>query len=208
MVLDRQEVAQRICKGQALFVYHAKVINATAWLRHHPGGALAILHFVGRDASNEVDAYHSPEAIKRLERFAIGTVEIDDRLGWSPLTPPISLGLVQHPSGVKGEWIREGAVTLGEDVLSGRPSTTTPLLEKGDPTDRTAPIRLLPEHLEPKSSTVDRQQEQLRSLAYQQLKIKLQKAGMFRRPGPLAGYGSDIIRYLLLGGLAFSLFFK
>ncbi len=47
-----------------------EVINASAWLRHHPGGALAILHFVGRDASNEVDAYHSPEAIKRLERFA------------------------------------------------------------------------------------------------------------------------------------------
>lgn len=206
MILNRKQVAERICEGQALFIYHAKVINATAWLRHHPGGMLAILHFVGRDASNEVDAYHSPEAIKRLERFAIGTVEIDERLGWAPLTPPISLGLVRHPSGVKGQWIREGAVTLGEDVLSR--GSTTPQLEKGDPADRPAPIQLSPAHLEPEPSTVDRRQEQLRSLAYQQLKVKLQQAGMFRRPGPLAGYGSDIARYLLLGAMAFYLFFK
>jgi delta8-fatty-acid desaturase len=119
-------------------------------------------------------------------------VELDDELGWPALTPPIALGLVRHPSGVKGEWIREGTVRLASSKLDAEDAGI---------------IRLRPEELEPEPSELDLRLERRRSKAYHQLKTKLLDAGMFEWPGPLIGYGRDIARYALLGGSAFGLFF-
>jgi delta8-fatty-acid desaturase len=192
-VLDRHTIASRICAGELLFIYHALVINASAWANHHPGGVLAILHFVGRDATDEVEAYHSIEAIARLRKYAIGRVEYDDELGWPALTPPIALGLIRHPNGVKGDWKREGTVRLA--AVGG----------VGDAPDGIVKIRA--EELEPVPSELDLRMERRRSKAYHGLKDKLTDAGLFEWPGPLIGYGKDLARYGLLGSLAFGLFF-
>jgi delta8-fatty-acid desaturase len=190
-VLDRHTIAQRICSGELLFIYHSLVINASAWSAKHPGGVLAILHFVGRDATDEVEAYHSTEAIARLRKYAIGRVEYDDEIGWAALTPPIALGLIRHPNGVKGDWKREGAVRLA-----------------GGPDDGPDGIvKLTAEELEPMPSELDLRMERRRSKAYHGLKHKLMDAGLFEWPGPLIGYGKDLARYSVLGGLAFGLFF-
>lgn len=191
--LDRPTIAARICTGELLFIFHTLVINASSWASHHPGGVLAILHFVGRDATDEVEAYHSREAIERIRRYAVGCVEMDDELGWPALTPPIALGLVRHPNGVKGDWVKEGSVRLGSARLA---------LEEPEEV-----VRLKPEELEPEPSELDLRMERRRSKAYQQLKTKLLDAGMFDWPGPLIGYGKDIARYGFLGGTAFALFF-
>jgi delta8-fatty-acid desaturase len=190
-VLDRHTIAKRICSGELLFIYHALVINASAWAKFHPGGALAIFHFVGRDATDEVEAYHSPEAIARLKRYAIGRVEYDDEIGWAALTPPIALGLIRHPNGVKGDWKREGAVRLAGGVDDGPDGI----------------VRLKAEELEPMPSELDLRMERRRSKAYHELKDKLMDAGLFEWPGPLIGYGKDLVRYSVLAGLAFGLFF-
>lgn len=176
----RADVSSRICQGAAIFIYRGKVINATAWEKHHPGGALAIQHFVGRDATDEIEAYHSPAALAKIVKYAIGTVDVDATTGWRPLTPPIALGL-RHVG--NGQWKREGAVRLAE----GRPYES-----------------LLPNDLEI-ASTMDMSVEKERSVAYHALKSRIQAAGLFGRPGPLCGYGSDLLRYALLGCLAFGL---
>lgn len=191
-VLDRHIVATRICAGELLFIFHTLVINASSWAKYHPGGVLAILHFVGRDATDEVEAYHSKEALARIRKYAVGRVEVDDELGWPPLTPPIALGLIRHPNGTKGDWMREGSVRLGRTRLASGQQEV---------------VKLKPEDLEPEPSELDLRMERRRSKAYQQLKSKLLAAGMFEWPGPLIGYGKDLARYGLLGGSAFALFF-
>jgi len=191
-VIDRHTIAKRISTGELLFIYHALVINASAWANRHPGGVLAVLHFVGRDATDEVEAYHSPEAIARLKKYAIGRVEYDDELGWPALTPPIALGLIRHPNGVKGDWKREGSVRLAGEVVDDGPNGV---------------VRLRAEELEPAPSELDLRMERRRSKAYHGLKDKLTEAGLFEWPGPLIGYGKDLARYALLGLSAFGLFF-
>jgi delta8-fatty-acid desaturase len=190
-ILDRHTIARRICSGELLFIYHSLVINASAWSNKHPGGVLAILHFVGRDATDEVEAYHSTEAIARLRKYAIGRVEYDDEIGWAALTPPIALGLIRHPNGVKGDWKREGAVRLAGGVDDGPDEI----------------VKLRAEELEPMPSELDLRMERRRSKAYHGLKDKLMEAGLFEWPGPLIGYGKDLARYSALGALAFGLFF-
>jgi hypothetical protein len=199
--LRREDVAEGIAQGKYLFIHRSRVINATAWAPYHPGGALAILHFVGRDATDEVEAYHSVEALQRMEKYVVGLVEIDEEEGWKPLTPPIALGLVRHPDGVKGHWAREGSIRLAEgkgDPLAC-PNTDSPF----GPEINT----LSPGDLEPPSSDLDLRKERARSKAYHELKTRITEAGLFNRPGPLSGYGSDILRYTLLGSAAFALYF-
>jgi delta8-fatty-acid desaturase len=179
--LTRQQVAERICEGQVLIIYRSQVLNATKWASHHPGGALALLHFVGRDATDEIDAYHSESAKKRMTRMVVGQVEVDDKVGWRPLNPPISLGLLH----CNGKWVREGEVKLGRGIG----------------------LDVTPAQLEPESG-LNLDVERVRSKAYQGLRQRIIDAGLFRRPGPLAGYGSDLVRYALLGFLAFYLYFR
>ena len=176
-LLTRDQIAQRICQGQILFIYQKHVVNATKWAPLHPGGNLALLHFVGRDATDEVDAYHSEQAKQRMLKMVVGHVQVDEATGWRPLTPPIALGFIQR----NGKWTREGDVRLGSGLLF--------------PT---------PEALEP-TSDMDATTEKMRSKAYRDLRSRIEDAGLFRRPGPLAGYGSDILRYVALGSAAFGL---
>lgn len=193
-VLSRSEVATRICAGQALVLKNDLVLNVTSWAATHPGGALALLHFVGRDAADEISAYHSDATVQYMSKFAIARVEFDEQLGWEPLTPPIQLGLVRHPDGIKGHWKREGHVRAAKD-----------LLEDGEPQDV---VIISPDMLEPPHiAGIDRLKERARSNAYHDLKAKVVDAGLFVPPGPLSGYGKDIVRYGLLFTTAFGLFF-
>ena len=174
-----------------LVVYRAQLINATKWAPSHPGGALALLHFVGRDATDEIDAYHSEHAKMRMERMVVARVNIDIAEGWAPLIPPIALGLVQHPDGQPGHWTREGKVRLAGGTLEGDDEI----------------VFLRPAQLQPAQTGLSRKTEQIRSRAYRDLRERITGAGLFNRPGPLAGYGSDIARYTFLGTMAFGLFF-
>jgi delta8-fatty-acid desaturase len=192
-VFTREQVADRIILGQTLFIYNQNLINATNWAAHHPGGALALLHFVGRDATDEIDAYHSESAKARMLRMTVGAVKVDPLEGWQALTPPIALGLVRHKDGEAGHWQKEGNVVLASNVPAKA--------------DENGVISITREMLEPAESGLSRKQERVRSMAYRELKGRIVDAGLFERPGPLAGYGKDIARYLALGTAAFSLFF-
>ena len=55
--LTRKQVEGMIADGRSIIIIDGKVIKADAWLRFHPGGDKAIMHMVGRDATDEVNAY-------------------------------------------------------------------------------------------------------------------------------------------------------
>ena len=179
------------------------MINASSWANSHPGGVLAILHFVGRDATNEVLGYHSETALRRIEKYAIGRVELDLEKGWKPLTPPITLGLVRHSDGQRGHWKREGQLRLEAPTVDHKREKTRSMDSKA----ANDVLYLELEQLEPVQTSLDRRKEHARDVAYRELKVKLEAAGMFERPGPLAGYGADIVRYCLLGISAFGLYY-
>lgn len=56
-ILTRREIEGLIADGRTIIVVDGKVLKVDAWLRYHPGGNKAILHMVGRDATDEVHAY-------------------------------------------------------------------------------------------------------------------------------------------------------
>lgn len=185
----RAEIATRIAKGQSLVLKNDAVLNVSSWADYHPGGALALAHFVGRDAADEIAAYHSDATLGRMRSFTVATVhpqDWSDEMGWKPLTPPIALGLAWDGK----KWTREGAVLLAKGIVGDDEVVT-----------------LTAEMLEPAESGLDGRVERTRSKAYHELKRRVEDAGLFTPPGPLAGYGKDVVRYLLLAGSAAYLFF-
>ena len=55
-ILSPREIEGLIADGRSIFIYDGRVIKADAWLRFHPGGDKAIMHMIGRDATDEVNA--------------------------------------------------------------------------------------------------------------------------------------------------------
>jgi len=53
-VLSRREVEALIADGRAVFILDDYVLKVDAWIKYHPGGDKAIMHMVGRDATDEV----------------------------------------------------------------------------------------------------------------------------------------------------------
>jgi len=58
-MLSRRQVEGLIAEGKTVFIFDGNVVRADAWLNFHPGGDKTILHMVGRDATDEVNAYVS-----------------------------------------------------------------------------------------------------------------------------------------------------
>jgi delta8-fatty-acid desaturase len=54
-VLSRSEVEGLIADGRSIIILDQKVLKVDPWLKYHPGGAKAIMHMVGRDATDEVN---------------------------------------------------------------------------------------------------------------------------------------------------------
>ena len=94
-VWTREQVAAKILAGETVFILNGNLIRVPAsWLSQHPGGKLAILHFVGRDATDECEAFHSAETLRRMKGYGIGQVEMGED-GWAPFMPPIATGWVR-----------------------------------------------------------------------------------------------------------------
>lgn len=43
-----------IADGHAIVVFDGLVLRLDSWLSRHPGGRLAILHMIGKDATDEM----------------------------------------------------------------------------------------------------------------------------------------------------------
>lgn len=91
-VITRGQIARLIAEGRKVVIVEGRVLKVDAWLPFHPGGDKAILHMVGRDATNEVRAFHSAETQRFMHRYQIGRVEGQ----WKDFVPPIQGGTVSQ----------------------------------------------------------------------------------------------------------------
>ncbi|KAG7111893.1 hypothetical protein HYQ44_010088 [Verticillium longisporum] len=87
-LLSRRQVEGLIASGRTIIIVDNYVLKVDAWLKYHPGGDKAIMHMVGRDATDEVTVLHSPEAREQMMRYRIGRVEGR----WENFLPPIQGG--------------------------------------------------------------------------------------------------------------------
>ena len=55
-ILTRREIEGLIANGHIIFIVDGLVLKADLYLKHHPGGEKAVMHMVGRDATDEVYA--------------------------------------------------------------------------------------------------------------------------------------------------------
>lgn len=129
-LLSRDDIEALIADGRKIVIVDKNVIKADAWLPFHPGGNKAILHMVGRDATNEVRAFHSVETQQWMSKYQIGKIEGQ----WTDFTPPIQYGKFRTKEEIKAAGNEpsehDQAESSGQES-SGEPS---PLFE---PADRT-----------------------------------------------------------------------
>ncbi|KAJ7492683.1 delta 8-sphingoloid desaturase protein [Mycena latifolia] len=181
---SREAVATAILAGDHLVVYNDLLLRISPkWLDQHPGGALAILHFVGRDAADEIDSYHPDHVLDLVRRYKVGTVA----LPWKPLVPPVMSGWVRTSSNT---WHNEAsAVRAGSEIL---------LVQKRTDDTDPAPTRDI---LEPPPSTLDPDVQARHSAAYKLLHKRVRDAGLYNTRY-LTGYGPELVRYALLASLS------
>jgi len=53
--LTTHDVEKLLFEGRQIVIMDGDVLQLDGWLNEHPGGRLAILHMVGRDATNEIN---------------------------------------------------------------------------------------------------------------------------------------------------------
>lgn len=49
------KIAELIAQDRPIVVHEGHALDLSAWIENHPGGRLAILHMVGRDATDEIN---------------------------------------------------------------------------------------------------------------------------------------------------------
>ncbi|KAF5375255.1 hypothetical protein D9758_000346 [Tetrapyrgos nigripes] len=186
MSLARDDVSARILQGQHILIYNRHVIRVPgAWLANHPGGDLAILHFVGRDATNEIDAFHADTAL--ILRYSIGQLAGDEP--WQPLLPPIACGWSRRDD----QWL-SSASTFHPD------SAQVLLVAKDSPA--IAPTLAT---ITPPPSTLSLQVQHQHAQAYKHLHKRITDAGLYHTPY-LSGYGPEFLRYVSLALVSFYAF--
>ncbi|ESK97903.1 delta 8-sphingolipid desaturase [Moniliophthora roreri MCA 2997] len=184
MSLSRDQVVARILKGDHLIIYNHHVLNIPRfWLDAHPGGSLGLLHFVGRDATSEIDAYHPQETLKHVIKYSIGTISSDNP--WEPLLPPIAAGWVRKD----GKWLNKAATFNPDSSQVLLVSKSSAALQNSAPTQDT---------ITPPPSTLSLEVQHQHATAYKRLHKRVTDAGLYNTPY-LTGYGPEFVRYVGLG---------
>ncbi|KAL9613070.1 MAG: hypothetical protein Q9167_002369 [Letrouitia subvulpina] len=159
-VLTRRQVESLIANGHTIIIVNGKVLKADAWLKYHPGGDKAIMHMVGRDATDEVTVLHSAETFQHMQKFQIGRLEGR----WTNFLPPIQGGRFR-PSGIENtRETEEWGDTSSEQSESPPPS---PIFDSSDPLND---LRLrkhnASSHLHESSSVSSLSSEEMSEMSY------------------------------------------
>jgi delta8-fatty-acid desaturase len=83
--ISREQIIDLLADGKAIVIYEQNVLNLTSWIIKHPGGDKAVQHMIGRDATDEMNAYHSLESVATFKNWRIGKIDHP----WQNLLPPI-----------------------------------------------------------------------------------------------------------------------
>ena len=193
-VWTRKEIATRILAGEHLVIYRDSLLRIPeTWLQAHPGGVLAILHFVGRDATDEIEAYHFDLTLNgRMRGYIIGKIERGPGGVWEPLVPPVAKGWVRKTwGGREGTWVREAETRTkaNDDTLL----ESEILLVSKDTKEKMEETPTM-ETLTPPPSVLSPEMQQRHSDAYRELHKRVTDAGLYKTPF-VTGYGPEFIRY-------------
>ncbi|KAH8881145.1 fatty acid/sphingolipid desaturase [Thozetella sp. PMI_491] len=89
-ILTARAVEEMIAEGRTIVIFEDFILRLDSWLDKHPGGRLAILHMVGKDATDEIKAYHSIATWKPMKAYRIGRKPPGP---WANMTPPVRGGV-------------------------------------------------------------------------------------------------------------------
>ncbi|KAK6349939.1 hypothetical protein TWF696_006197 [Orbilia brochopaga] len=224
---SRREVENLIAEGRKVIIVDGKVLKVDAWLPYHPGGNKAIMHMVGRDATDEVTALHSAATKDMMIKFKIGYIQGP----WVNFKPPIQGGKFRliNDNCLSENCISEDtANTSGSDVVSSGSATPTsssserdfvfdPRLRQRKPTADASSVSSMSEGED--EATLALKQEQERRLMedlntypsldmatqqniiakYRELDRKLREKGLYQCN--YWAYGRECIRYFSFIGL-------
>jgi delta8-fatty-acid desaturase len=56
-ILSRRWIEGQIAEGKHVIIFDDRVLKVDAWIKFHPGGDKSIKHMVGKDATDEINAY-------------------------------------------------------------------------------------------------------------------------------------------------------
>lgn len=202
--LSRPEVASRIARGELLVLHPPLVYRVPhSWLRLHPGGQHAILHYVGRDASCEIEGYHSGRTVEeRMGRWAVGRVDVDESEGgegWRDMVPPVQLGMWPVPlptitvTSPPASPAKSAASTTREG-LSARRALSTEMVDPPLSKEDYAKLPLTPAY-----------QAHLRR-SHRKLHERIRSLGLDTPPPFLSGYGPSLVIYAALALLSICLY--
>ncbi|PWN45881.1 delta 8-sphingoloid desaturase protein [Ceraceosorus guamensis] len=217
--MRRSRLAERIAAGETLVLHADRIYKLDAWLSRHPGGELAILHFVGRDAHDEIEAYHSDGTLRRMKNFVIARLDPRDApkdVGYKPLTPPVQLGYrsgkLDHPDAQWTAWqqaqggldgrseeyevedLLSEANAAGMATTSEKPASERANAQSSRPQGFPLPVALLEPPVPPDG--IDPAEERAISMAYREMHEQVKVAGLYTlRP---IGYARELARYMLL----------
>ncbi|EHK23232.1 uncharacterized protein TRIVIDRAFT_74251 [Trichoderma virens Gv29-8] len=125
-LMTRDEIEALIASGRHIIIYGGYVLRLDGWLQYHPGGAKAIMHMVGRDATDWIEVIHSKGAKEKMARYRIGKIEGS----WLNFRPPIQGGIFRtmeeiesdHSKGIHG-------ISTGEDTSSSSSRAPSPVFD-------------------------------------------------------------------------------
>lgn len=84
-VISLEEVNQHDTREDGWLVIYDKVYQVTEYLRNHPGGEEVVMEYLGYDATLAFRGVgHSSNAMRILEKYLIGILPRQDRLGLMP----------------------------------------------------------------------------------------------------------------------------
>jgi delta8-fatty-acid desaturase len=196
----RDAIAERILAGETLIIYRGHLLKIPQkWLDAHPGGSLALLHFVGRDATDEIEANHSEDTLRLIPRYSEGRIELSED-GWLPFVPPIATGWMRRPGPTgKLEWYKEATEVYSTEDSKFFPSSSIILVERNlvsphFPGPTLASLQLPPSNLSPKMQAKH-------SKAWRELHKRITAAGLYKTHY-ITGYGPELIRYTLLASIS------
>jgi delta8-fatty-acid desaturase len=61
-IIAPEDIKRQIAQGEPIVIHEGYVLHLGEWINRHPGGRLAILHMVGRDATDEINMYVKSDA--------------------------------------------------------------------------------------------------------------------------------------------------
>ncbi|GAA5900827.1 fatty acid desaturase [Sporobolomyces salmoneus] len=209
--LSRSEISSRICRGELLIIHSPLVYRVPHnWLKLHPGGDHSLLHYVGRDAGCEIEAYHTGKTVKeRMGRWVVGKVEVDEGEfgeGWRDMTPPIQLGMWPIP--VPKITVSEPTTMSDEDLMDSTSEEEDEKPTKSN-TETTATRHLTPGLVDPPLSTSDYSKLPLHPVyqahlrrSHRRLHSRIHSLGLDTTPSFLSGYAPSLFIYTTLLSLS------